>query len=152
MKLWVVKNDSRLTSYTSDDKECMDKLAVNVPILISHIRVRSPRFHRLYFKFISLVYKNLPESITEFEDPETGEIRDRYPTADSFRKRMEMLAGHYEITISLEGVEELNPKSIKYEKLDDIEFRDLYVGVKNVIGKRILPYVETFVEEIERFY
>lgn len=140
MEAWFYKINGVLYPASNEDKEQVDKVYTGTQKW-KHVRVRNPKLHRKYFAFIGLVWKNLPEKYEK-----------HWPTRKTFRKEMEMWAGHYEMTINLKGERAMQPKSIEYGELDDIEFSELFIGVKNVIGKHILPDIETFVKEIEQFY
>lgn len=141
MKFWVNKKDGKLWPHKVEDQIKMNKLPLE-PILIKYTKVRNPKHHRLYFAFIGAVYHNLPE---KFDN--------HWPDKRSFRKSMEMYAGYYTETVSLKGERHLQPKSIAYEKLDEMGFKELHNKVKNVIGEHIMPYVEDVENEIaNNFY
>lgn len=143
MKFNVYKKDGKLYPCSDKDKEAVNKLPVGEPIQIKYVEIRNPRHHGKYFAFINKVYENLPE---KFER--------NWPDVDSFRRSMQMYAGYYEETISLKGETHLQPKSIAFDKLDEMAFSELHSKVKNVIGKHILPEMdmETVEKEIEPFY
>jgi len=143
MKINVFKSGSKLVPCTSEDKDKIGKLPKAEPIQIKYIEIRNPRHHRKYFAFIKKVYDNLPEQFDK-----------NWPDAGSFRRSMQMYAGYYEETISLKGETHLQPKSIAFDKLDEMAFSELHTRVKNVIGKHILPEMdmETVEREIEQFY
>lgn len=143
MKLWVYKNNGALKPATKEDSEKYNKLANGKPIMMERKRIRNPKLHRKYFAFIGKVWENLPEKFDK-----------HWPTKRSFRKAMECYAGHFTETITLKGERLIQPKSIAYGELDDIEFGELYKGVKSVIGKHVLPEIamETVEQEIAQFY
>lgn len=140
MKFWVQKHNGKLWPHNIEDQIKVNKLPLD-PVLMRYTQVRNPKLHRKYFAFINKVYHNLPE---KFDD--------NWPTQRSFRKEMEMHAGHYEMTVNLKGERSMQPKSISYEDLDEMAFQDLYTGVKNVIGRHIMPYVEDVEQELANFY
>jgi hypothetical protein len=154
MKFWAYKKCGKLQPASTEDKEKVNKIAVGEPVMLKHVKVRNPKHHRLYFAFINKVYENLPESIEYTEHPETGDMVKRWPEPDNFRKQMEMYAGYYSESITLKGEVRLEPKSIKYEELDEMGFKELHKNVKRVIGERILPKMDMdLVErEIAQFY
>ena len=62
-----------------------------------------------------------------------------------FRKTVEMAAGHCEMVYRLESKEWVEvPKSIAYDKIDEVEFRDLYERVKDVL---LLVFLKGISEE-----
>lgn len=142
LKFWAQKKDGKLWPYKVEDQIKMNKLPQE-PVLITYTKVRNPSHHRKYFAFIDAVYRNLPE---KFDG--------NWPSKQSFRKAMQMYAGYFEETVSLKGERMMQPKSIKYEELDEMAFRELHNGVKSVIGKHIMPYVEDVEAEsqIVQFY
>lgn len=141
MKFWTQKKQGKLYPLDVEDQVKINKLPLE-PILITYTKVRNPNHHRKYFAFIGKVYRNLPE---KFDG--------NWPTRRSFRKAMEMYAGHFVETVSLKGERVLQPKSIEYEKLDEMAFSELHTNVKNVIGKHIMPYVGEVEQEIaNNFY
>lgn len=141
MKFWAQKNNGKLFPHKVEDQIKMNKLPLQ-PVLITYTKVRNPKHHRKYFAFLHKVYENLPE---RFEN--------NWPSFDSFRKAMQMYAGYFEETVTLKGERQLQPKSIKFEELDEMGFSELHKKVKNVIGKHIMPYVGDVEQEIaDRFY
>lgn len=140
MKFWTQKKEGKLFPYKVEDQVAMNKLPLE-PILITYTKVRNPKHHRKYFAFIDAVWRNLPE---KFDG--------HWPERRSFRKAMEMYAGYYVETVSLKGERVLQPKSIKYEDMDEMEFIELHKGVKAVVGKHIMPYVEDVEKEVVGFY
>lgn len=143
MKCYVYKSDSKLCPSTQEDREQFAKMPNGEPFMIKYVKVRNPRHHRKYFAFLAKVYENLPERLEA-----------NWPDVDSFRRAMQMYAGYFTETISLKGETHLQPKSIKYEELDETGFSDLHTAVKNVIGKNIMPEMDMDVveREIEQFY
>lgn len=154
MKFWAFKNKGKLQPATDEDKQKVDKIAVGEPVMLKHVKVRNPRHHRLYFAFVHKVYENIPHDMEYTKHPETGEEVKRWPEPENFRKQMEMYAGYYTESITLKGELRLEPKSIKYEELDEMGFKELHKNVKRVIGKRILPSIDTEIvdQEIAQFY
>ena len=143
MKLFVFKSGSKLIPCTSEDKEKIGNMPVGEPFQIRYVEIRNVRHHRLYFAFINKVFQNLPEKFDK-----------NWPDVDSFRRSMQMYAGYYDETISLKGETHLQPKSIAFDKLDEMAFSELHTKVKNVIGKNILPEIDMDIveKEIEPFY
>lgn len=154
MKCLVYKRNGSLWPANDDAEEAFSRLPNNDAFLVSYIRVRNPRHHNKYFAFIGEVYKNIPEEIDYVRHPKSGLIVKRWPTKRNFRKQMEMYAGHYEETITMKGDLRLEPKSIRYAELGEDKFSELHTGVKNVIGRIILPKMDMDVVEkaIESFY
>ncbi|MCP9290038.1 DUF1367 family protein [Gracilimonas sediminicola] len=126
MKLWVSKQSGKLFPVDVEAQVRMNKLPAGEPIMIKYSKVRNPRHHRKYFAFFNKVYENLPEH-----------LESNWPDVNSFRKAMEMYSGFFTETINLKGERFLMPKSIAYEKLDEMAFSELHNKVKTTIGTRI---------------
>ena len=143
MKIWAVKKEGKLFPANVEDQVKINKLPAGEPIMIKFTKVRNPYHHRKYFAFINTVYQNLPHKFDNY-----------WPDVDSFRKAMQMYAGYYTETVSLKGETHLQPKSIKFEELDEMGFTELHNKVKSIIGTKILPEMdmETFEQEIQSYY
>jgi hypothetical protein len=115
MNLNLIKqqNGSFLPAYPSD-YENAKKIKVGDEQQFTCKKIRSTQFHRLYFALIRLMF--------EFQN----QIKDEY----TFRKYVEMKSGYYTITETEHGTMIL-PKSIAFDKLDAIEFGELYDRVKD---------------------
>ena len=93
---------------------------------------RNPVFHRKFFAMLGVGY----------EAWEPGEIINRYGIAqknfEQFRADATILAGFYEQFVRLDSSVRTVPKSISFDKMDEIEFRRVYSAVANVILQRVL--------------
>lgn len=93
---------------------------------------RNPKFHRLFFAMLNFAF--------EYWQP--GEISSEHGTPeknfDRFRKDLLILAGFYHTTIRLNGSTRIEAKSISFGKMDEIEFRKVYISVLTVIVDRIM--------------
>lgn len=78
---------------------------------------RSPGFHKRHFALLRNVFDNQEVFEGEYE----------------FRKWAEMGAGHCSWVPGIDGKPQAIPKSIDYASLDDDEFRELHLAVKNFI-------------------
>ncbi len=107
-----------------DDWEKMQKVPVG-KILKTNITIeRNFEFHKKYFALIHCAWEYLNEDVEKFFK---GNI-------DQFRKTVEIAAGHYDSIYNIEMREWVQvPKSIAFDKMDEIEFKDLYERVKDVL-------------------
>lgn len=94
---------------------------------------RNYKFHKLYFSMINLSWEYLDESQRAFFKE----------NVDTFRKTVEIAAGHYEPVYSVSRHMWLEvPKSIAFDKLDEASFHELYERVKTVIFQTFIPQIK----------
>ena len=92
---------------------------------------RNVGLHRLYFSLINCAWDLLTEQQRTF-----------FGTKDSFRKTLQVAAGHCERVFHLQLREWVEvPKSIAFDKMKGDEFEALYQGVKDVLFKVFLKHV-----------
>lgn len=123
MKLLVVSTPRGLVPLGDDDYEEKKKLKLGQTYSVEVKVARNVDFHRKYFALISYAWEFLNEQETE-----------RFRTKENFRKYVEVAAGHCDVIFhpKLQEYVEI-PKSISFGKMDNAEFSDLYVRVKDVI-------------------
>lgn len=139
MKITLLKNTAKtLTPDSEHNEELFEKIGQGEVVTCEIKKVRNIRLHRKYFALIRMVYDNLPEHLD-----------DNYPSIYTFRKQLEMYAGHIETFISLKGETMLMPKSIKYESLDGKAFEELFESVLQIIQKHIMPELSRDVVDSE---
>ena len=61
---------------------------------------------------------------------------------DRFRHDLQILAGHYDVTVNIEGELRLEPKSISFKNMTQKEFESMYNNVMNIILDKIMPDVK----------
>lgn len=149
-KKWEMKIDLKCTAegflvVNGDDAyEQKRKLKVGKTYTATIKEQRNPKFHKKYFALINCAWAFLNERQKAFFK-ENVEI---------FRKTVEMAAGHCEMVYRLESKEWVEvPKSIAYDKIDEVEFRDLYERVKDVLFATALRGVseEEFLDALANF-
>lgn len=84
---------------------------------------RNPKFHRKFFSLLSASWSLLPEKTSN-----------GFRSIEGFRAYVTVAAGFYELYYNprLKAFVEM-PKSIRFDKMDEAEFSDLYERVKDVI-------------------
>lgn len=100
---------------------------------------RNYELHKKYFALINCAWNYLNEKQTAFFKE----------SVDSFRKAIEIAAGHYEMIYSISRKEWLEiPKSISFSKMGEFEFREHYDSVKRVLFNTFLKEISE--EEFNR--
>ena len=84
-------------------------------IIFDYSKKRSAGNHRRFFAFIN----------------KTFDIQDHYENVDIWRKILEMKAGFFDLVITEKGKPLYLPKSISWDKVDEVEFKDLFNKVVN---------------------
>lgn len=94
---------------------------------------RNYKFHKKFFAMLKVSYENWDNPViqTEFGEAQC--------TMDTFRNDVTVLAGFYVLTINTRGEARYRAKSIKFAKMDEVEFGELYSAVVDVIIKHFLP-------------
>lgn len=104
---------------------------------------RNISFHRKYWSMISCAWDLLTERQREF-----------FGSKESFRKTLQVAAGHCERVFHLRLREWVEvPKSIAFDKMRGDEFEDLYRGVRDVLLRVFLKHltIEQFEETLMNY-
>ena len=138
MKMLVINTPRGLVPLGDDDYEEKKKLKLGETYSVEVKVARNVDFHRKYFALIAYSWEFLTED-------EAAKFKDK----DTFRKYIEIAAGHCDIIFHprLQEFVEI-PKSIAFAKMDNAAFSDLYMRVKDVIFSIIGDRVSQ--EEFER--
>lgn len=86
-------------------------------------RVRNPRFHRLFFALMNLVWQH----------------QDRFVSREALLTYVKIGVGHVETVILDDGRTVYIPKSISFAKLDEHDFRKFFDAVVRLLVERVLP-------------
>ena len=112
-----------LTPLMDDDYDEKKKLKLGQTYSVEVKVARNVDFHRKYFALIAYAWEYLNEQETE-----------RFKTKESFRKYVEIAAGHCDVIYHPRVQEYVEiPKSISFGSMDNTQFSDLYKRVKDVI-------------------
>ena len=76
---------------------------------------RNPRNHKRFFAFVKQAF----------------DMQEFYEEIEVFRKVLQLKAGFFDLVISEKGKNVYLPKSISWDELDEIEFRELFNRVVN---------------------
>lgn len=129
---------------TDVDYEQKRKLRIGQVYEASIVKVRNPKFHRLYFQLMHCAWDAVGEKWQSFFNN----------SMEGFRKCVEVAAGNYDMMYSPARNEWVQiPRSIAFDKMSEEEFSSLYERVKDVLYNFFLKNVEKheFEEQI-KFY
>ena len=122
-----------------DDYDAKKRLKFDEVYRVDIVKARNIDFHRKYFALINIGWEYLNEEQTKFF---------KYDR-EGFRKCVQIAAGYYTLTYSIKRKEWVEESvSISFEKMDELEFQDLYNKVRDVI----FSLIEGNVSEEEFLY
>lgn len=137
MIMYVRNTESGLLPlYDSDDFE-KKKLKIGTDYKVEIKKARNYQLLKKYFALIKLAWLNMPEQYDR-----------QYPHPENLRKALQVEAGYYETSYTLDGTQLIESKSIAFDELDEFGFHEIYNKVLDVVLKWILPNNTS--EEIER--
>ncbi len=144
MKLLLLNTTEGLKPCYDEDYDNKKKLKLGVVYQAEIKKARNVEFHRKYFKLINLSWEYQNE----------GVVKHFKNNVDLFRKTVEMSAGHCDTIYSITRSEWIEtPKSISFDKMDEIEFQTLYENVKDVLFSVFLKKIseEEFMKNLVNF-
>lgn len=112
--------------------EYIAKLKLGAAVTASVRRQRNPKFHRKFFALLNLAF----DAWEPVGNTYKGEAVAK--NFDQFRNDVTVLAGHYEMAVTLKGETRLTAKSISFGSMSQEEFESLYSATVDVILARIL--------------
>lgn len=132
MKLHLLNTAHGLQPCYDEDFDEKKKLKIGTVYCADVKKARNVAFHRKYFALINCAWAYQNHKVeTHFK----GNI-------DLFRKTVEIASGHCETVYSIKRKEWIEvPKSIAFDKMDEIEFQDLYNRVLNVLLSVFLKHI-----------
>ncbi|WP_025915836.1 DUF1367 family protein [Herminiimonas sp. CN] len=92
----------------------MQSLTHQSTLVLKWWEPRSPKFHRFHFAILGDLFKS----------------QDQFDDDDAMRKWLEIGAGYCQMVPGPTGKMCAMPKSIAYEKLDDVEFQEVHAKVR----------------------
>lgn len=139
MKLFLRNTAQGLVPEYDSDYDEKKRLKIGQTYKAEIKIARNYEFHKKYFALINCAWEYQSERRREFFK-ENVEV---------FRKSVEIAAGNCDKVYSIKRKEWIKQaKSISFEKMDELEFRELYDKVKDVIYMYFLNHIP--VEEFER--
>lgn len=92
------------------DKQITDKIGIGEEIEVLLRKARNPKFHRKFFGLLNMVLQN----------------QEKYETLEDLLTEVKIRVGHYSEYITDDGKIVYTPKSISFEKMDEISFDRFY--------------------------
>ena len=124
MDIYLVKTEYGLTCATDEDYEKMKKMRTGEVFKFTARPQRNYEFHKKFFALCNVGLEYMTENQSEYF----------HKSLEGFRKSMIITAGYYDPVYDFTTNQwHHNAQSIKFEKMDEVEFRQLYDKVKDVI-------------------
>lgn len=136
MKFLARKDLGHLTPVDHAGEEALRQLKFGDVVTVEVKKPRNSKHHRLYWALIGIVHHN----------------QDRYETTEQLHSALKIAAGHYDLLTMPSGQEYKIPRSIAFDKMDQVEFSQFYDRVCDLIAKHFLPgvSVEDLKAEVEQ--
>ena len=126
MKIRVVNTSVGFRLCDEEDAELASRLKPGAVYVADIKEDRNPKLHRKFMALIKAAWDMQGEKVCEHF----------HNDLDGFRYAVEIAAGYYTTVYNLERKEWMQiPKSIRFDAMDETEFRDLYEKVKGTIIK-----------------
>lgn len=134
MEIYLFNTPQGLKPCYDDDYDEKKKLKLGQVYKAKITQSRNIHFHRKYFALIRTAWEYVNERFQRelFKD-----------NIENFRKGVEVAAGHCDVVFNPRLKEFVDvPKSIAFDKMDELEFQDLYERVKNVLFSTFLKNID----------
>lgn len=138
MKIAVVKtiNGFLRPAYDSDF-EAFNKMPVNETFEIEYTKARNIMFHRKFFSLIKLAFENQSD----------------YRTMEDLRRDLIITSGFYDEQINkITGECYKTAKSISFSSMGELEFNEIYNGVKKTICDWLCISNEDLDNNIQQYF
>jgi len=110
MEFWASKCDGVLLGVDGESIEKLAGLGLDALVRCNVSKKRNLKNHKRYFAFINTAY----------------DMQEKYDSVTIFRKVVQMGAGYFTTTISPKGVTLFIPHSIKFEEMEEEEFKVMF--------------------------
>ena len=137
MKITLVKqlNNTFKIAFDSDYQKAK-KIKVGEPYEFEFKNVRNPKFHRLYFALLNMVFQN----------------QEMYNNIDHLRRDLTIESGYYDLRANIHGEEIKEPKSISFASMNQEEFSEYYNAVLDTIVKYFHFDKEDIISNVEQYF
>lgn len=139
----LIPADQQATDYIA-------KLKLGASVTATMRRQRNPAFHRKFFALLNLAYESWEPVGNTYKGQQVSK------NFEQFRNDVTVLAGHYEMAVTLKGETRLTAKSISFGSMSQEKFETLYNATINVVLQRILTNytrddLDAVIEKLLRF-
>lgn len=138
MEIFLVKTlAGSLKPAFESDHEKFKKVPLNEPISFKWTKKRNLKFHKKFFALINMVYQN----------------QEVYNNQDEMRYDLTVEAGFFiDKTNFITGEITRHPKSISFDKMDDIEFSEFYNRFIDAVINWLKWDKQDILDNIEQYF
>jgi len=119
MRTHIIKTLTGWAPADGPSRDAWKKFKLGAYYRADIVKPRSYQHHKLCMALLSMTYEN----------------QDKYTSFEHFRKAVAIEAGHVDELIGLDGVIYLQPKSISYDALDEVEFTAVFGAMMTVCAR-----------------
>ena len=123
IELIKTSSGSFIPAYNSDH-ELSKKVKPGDSIAAKLTVHRSVGFHRKFFALIRYTFHHMNEDMLE-----------KFPSEEALRLELTLQAGYWSKHVTIGNKEIIYPQSIRFDKMDQVEFEKLYSTILDVILK-----------------
>lgn len=122
-KVFLIKTEYGFLPSADMDKQITDKIGIGEEIEVLLRKARNPKFHRKFFAMLNVVLQN----------------QEKYDNLEDLLTEVKIRVGHYSEYITDDGKIVYTPKSISFEKMDEIEFNKFYnKSIDSILDGKII--------------
>jgi hypothetical protein len=125
VKLILSKSGNTLSAVDALAEAAIAKIKDGAHVQCTVTQARNPNMHRLYWALVAKVFDNVDH--------------DRYPTIEDLHTAIKISAGHRLRVHMPNDVVAFAAKSIAFDKMSQIEFREFFDNVCDVVSRHFLP-------------
>ncbi len=122
-KLYLKKKNGVLVPSLPNDEETFNQWHEGDILECNVKKTRNIKFHRLIFAFFNFIF----------------ESQEKYDTLDDLIVEFKLRAGYYQEHITVKGIIIYIPKSISFEKCDELQINKLYDKFIDIAIKYFVP-------------
>ena len=137
IELVKTSSGSYIPAYNSDH-ELSKKVSPGDSVMAKLSVPRSVGHHRKFFALIRYTFNHMSE-----------EMSVKFPSEESLRLELTLQAGYWERHVTMGDKEIIYPQSIRFDKMDQVEFEKLYSTILDVVLKWFVHGVDQ--EELVNF-
>lgn len=131
-KIELVKTSSgSFIPANNSDYELCKKVKAGDSIEAKLSLSRSVGFHKKFFALIRYTFHHMTEQMIE-----------KFPSEETLRIELTLQAGYWSKHVTIGGKEVIYPQSIRFDKMDQVEFEKLYSTVLDVVLKWFVDGIE----------
>lgn len=135
MEVFLTKTMSGALVPMDQETEAFKRFKAGSVIRCEVKEMRNGRFFRKWWALAKVGFDLWTETMpgVEYKGVEIE------PSFDRFRKDLTVLSGYYDPVFNVRGEVRMEPKSLKWSSMDEVEFAELYQKTLTTIISKIIP-------------